>query len=117
MARAWNLRLPTRAARRARIRDFFLGEEIAALNWMHVGDFDAPPTAFHPLHEEVLRRLEDMVGQADALDFHDHLPSQEAALKELLRGRDGYAEPSTPASLAPYNLELVSLPADLCDAP
>lgn len=105
-----------RAARRVRIRDD-LREAIASLNWMHVGDFDAPPSAAHPLQREVLCRLEALVERADDLGDHGHLPSLEAAYGELLRGRDGYAEPSTPASLAPYNLELVSLPTDLCDAP
>ncbi|CAK8990488.1 unnamed protein product, partial [Durusdinium trenchii] len=57
--------------------------------------------------------LESRVSAVGDLDGHGCLPSQEAALLELLRGQDGYAEPATPASLAPFNLELVSLPEDL----
>lgn len=85
---------------------------------MHFGDFDVQPScAANPLQEEVLCRLESLVRQAGDLGHQCRLPSQEAALAELLRGQDGYAEPSTPASLAPFNLELISLPKDLSDAP
>lgn len=42
--------------------------------------------------------------------------TQEAAFYELLRGLDSYTESSTPASLAPFNLELISLPNDLSGA-
>ena len=47
---------------------------------------------------------------AGDLGNQDHLPSQEAAFRELLHGQDGYAEPSVPASLAPFKPELISLP-------
>ena len=69
------------------------------------------------LQVEVLEHVESMVELAGDLGDQSHLPSQEAALRELLHGQDGYAEPSVPASLAPFKLELISLPQDLRGAP
>ena len=54
---------------------------------------------------------------AGGLGNQDHLPSQEAAFRGLLHGQDGYAEPSVPASLAPFKPELISLAQDLVGAP
>ena len=117
MAAGLSRRSSQRLARKVRIQDD-LRELISSLNWMHFGDFDVQPScAASPLQEEVLCRLESLVRQAGDLGHQCRLPSQEAALAELLRGQDGYAEPSTPASLAPFNLELISLPKDLSDAP
>ena len=106
-----------RLGKKVRIREE-QRETIAALNWMHTGDFDAQPAgAMSALQVEVLERVESMVELAGDLGDQCHLPSQEAALRELLRGQDGYAEPSVPASLAPFKLELISLPQDLRGAP
>ena len=117
MAAGLSRRSSQRLARKVRIQDD-LRELISSLNWMHFGDFDVQPScAANPLQEEVLCRLESLVRQAGDLGHQCRLPSQEAALAELLRGQDGYAEPSTPASLAPFNLELISLPKDSSDAP
>ena len=109
-------RASQRLSKKARIREELI-ETISALNWMHVGDFDAAPLDSSPLQRDVCRYLESRVSAVGDLDGHGCLPSQEAALLELLRGQDGYAEPATPASLAPFNLELVSLPEDLTGAP
>ena len=102
-----------RLARKVRAR-FELRETISSLNWMHVGDFDARPS--QPCTQQqlqVLRRLHGLVEKAGDLGEPGHMPLREAAYKELLHGLDGYTEPSTPASLAPFNLELISLPSDL----
>eukprot|EP00435_Cladocopium_sp_Y103_P029700 s2867_g7.t1 len=110
-------RASQRLSKRARIRHE-LRELISTLNWMHVGDFDARPGPMvHPLHDVVVNYLHSMVERACDLGDQCCVPSQEAALRELLHGQDGYSEPSTPASLAPFNLELISLPQDLSDAP
>ena len=106
-----------RLAKKIRIRGE-LRETIAALNWMHTGDFDAQPAgALSNLQGEVLEHVEKTIDLAGDLGDQCHLPSQEAALRELLHGQDGYAEPSVPASLAPFKLELISLPQDLRGAP
>ena len=106
-----------RLSRKVRIRSE-LRETISALNWMHTGDFDSRPGGpSSTLQYEVLDRLERMTELAGDLGDQRHLPSQEAALRELLHGQDGYAEPSVPASLAPFKLELISLPQDLRGAP
>ncbi|CAK9038221.1 unnamed protein product [Durusdinium trenchii] len=106
-----------RLAKRVKHRHDYI-EMISSLNWMHVGDFDAQPTSGpSALQLRVLRRLDELVGQVDYSDLPGGMPSQEAAYKELLHGLDGYCEPSTPASLAPFNLELISLPGDLSTAP
>ena len=114
--RGLSRRAMQRLTRRARIRDELI-ECVSALNWMHVGDFDAAPVDSTPLQRDVCSHLESRVCAVGNLGDHGCLPSQEAALLELLRGQDGYAEPATPASLAPFNLELVSLPDDLACAP
>ena len=106
-----------RLSRKVRIHNE-LRETISALNWMHTGDFDSQPTGLtNPLQQEVLDRVNNMIDLAGDLGDLRHLPSQEAALRELLHGQDGYAEPSVPASLAPFKLELISLPQDLRGAP
>eukprot|EP00438_Fugacium_kawagutii_P024261 Skav223122 [mRNA] locus=scaffold419:830256:833692:- [translate_table: standard] len=112
-----NRRAAQRLCKRARIRDE-LRELIFTLNWMHTGDFNAQPGPLgHPPHGDVVKYLEAAVGRASNLGDLSCVPSQEAALRELLHGQDGYSELSTPASLAPFNLELISLPQDLDDAP
>ena len=56
------------------------------------------------MSEGLLRMLEN-------LGDLSHPPSMEAALGSLLQGRTDYFEPSSPVSLAHYNLELISLPS------
>lgn len=117
MVKGLSRRCAQRLSKKVKIRHE-LRELIAALNWMHCGDFDARPLGLgNPLHGEVVSRLGSLVEMAGELGNQDHLPSQEAAFRELLHGQDGYAEPSVPASLAPFKLELISLPQDLVGAP
>lgn len=117
MVRGLSRRCAQRLSKKVKIRHE-LRELIAALNWMHCGDFDARPSGVAgPLHGEVVSRLHSLVEMAGDLGNQDHLPSQEAAFRELLHGEDGYAEPAVPASLAPFKLELISLPQDLVGAP
>lgn len=98
MPRGLNRRSSQRMARKVRIRHE-VREVVSALNWMHAGDFDSQPgTAVHPLHCEVLHRLHRMVEMAGDLGDQCCVPSQEAALRELLHGQDGYI-PSLPPQL------------------
>ena len=69
---------------------------------------------FASIHSEMLHRVVTCTSQ-----WHDDrsAPSIEASLKEILKGRGGYAPASAQASLAPYEYEKVSLPGDVHDAP
>ena len=117
MVRGLNRRASQRMARQVRIQHE-QRELVSALNWMHLGTFDfRPAEGCSSMQNEVLGRLRSLVVDAGDLDDCSRQLSQEAALAELLRGQDGYSEPATPASLAPFNLELISLPSDLSDAP
>ena len=110
-------RASQRMARKVRIRHE-LRELVFALNWMHNGSFDfRPAEGCSPMQVEVLSRLSSLVTEAGDLDDCSRQLSQEAAFRELLRGQDGYTEPATPTSLAPFKLDLISLPHDLSDAP
>ena len=108
-----------RVAQRSRIR-FELREMIAALNWMHSGSFSTEPSVgggCRLCDPFVDARLCDLLRHAGRLGSLSHPPSCEAALRELLAGRDDYHSPSSPVGLAPYNLELISLPDDVKQAP
>ena len=60
-----------------------------------------------------LRRLVVDFGELGTLD---RPPSCEAALQELLKGRSEYSSDG-PTTLAPFKLDLISLPASLKDCP
>lgn len=47
----------------------------------------------------------------------ERMPTPEAALRELLKGRSDYHQPDVPVALAPYRLERVSLPTSLRGLP
>ena len=116
---AMSRRSAQRQARKSRIR-FELREMVAALNWMHTGSFSleslpgSPSWRTDPFVEQ---RLGKLVSYAGRLGTMSRPPSGEAALRELLAGNDEYNLPSSPIGLAPYNLELISLPDDLAQAP
>ena len=93
---------------------------VAALNWMHSGSFSTEPSVRGGCRLSdpfVDARLCDLLRHAGRLGSLSHPPSCEAALRELLAGRDDCHSPSSPVGLAPYNLELISLPDDVKQAP
>ncbi len=93
-------------------------EAVEALNWMarQRREFDAE--SFHPddLQQQVLSRIEGLSARASDLGTLDPVPSPEAALRELLRGRSDYAL-DQPTALATCCLERISLPKSLQGAP
>ena len=88
-------------------------EAVLCLNWMACGRWTSSPSPPDAMQAEVTARIRRLVHeQPPPVDA----PSEEAALKELLRGRSIY-EPTAAASLAPYQPGMVSLPNDLSSAP
>ena len=99
--------------------EFELCETLQALNWMHGFDFSdrsASRSSSH-IQSEVIERVSGLVDRAGALGDLQQPFTSEAALKSLLQGRSDYHEPASPIALAPFDLELISLPATLKEAP
>ena len=103
-----------RRSKRHRI-EFERSETIQALNWMHGFDFSDQPISAtpNPLQLEVIGRVDGLVHRAGDLGDLRHPFTPEAALKSLLQGRSDYHEPACPIALAPFDLDLISLPATL----
>ena len=99
--------------------EFELCETLQALNWMHGFDFTDHSTRPHSsqIQNDVIARVSGLIDRAGALGELHHPFSPEAALKSLLQGRSDYHEPTSPIALAPFDLELISLPATLKEAP
>ena len=99
--------------------EFELCETMQALNWMHGFDFTDHSAVRRPsrIQTEVIERVCGLVDRAGALGDLQHPFTPEAALKSLLQGRSDYREPTSPIALAPFDLELISLPATLKEAP
>lgn len=99
--------------------EFELCETVQALNWLHGFDFTSQSCkgSMNPLQSQVVERIRGLVERAGDLGGLQHPFTPEAALKSLLQGRSDYHEPATPIALAPFNLELISLPASLKEAP
>ena len=99
--------------------EFELSETLQALNWMHGFDFTDHSSSRPRSHiqAEVIERVSGLVDRAGALGDLQHPFTPEAALKSLLQGRSDYHEPASPIALAPFDLELISLPATLKEAP
>ena len=115
-------RASRRQAQRRSLRhriDFELSETLQALNWMQGYGFCQQSLVRSPnlLQAEVIERVQGLVERAGDLGELQHPFSPEAALKSLLHGRSDYHEPTSPIALAPFDLELISLPATLKDAP
>ena len=106
-----------RLARKCQIQTKVI-EAVEALNWMarQRKEFDAH--SFHPdeLQQQVLSRIEGLSTSASDLGTLDSIPSPEAALRELLRGRSDYGL-DQPTALATCCLERISLPKSLEGAP
>ena len=93
-------------------------EAVMALNWLAGYDFlhgtDGEPD---PLQVEVLQRIRELSKDAGNIGTLGYVPTPEAALRELLKGKSEYNQPEIPVALAPYSLERISLPASLHDLP
>ena len=93
-------------------------EAVMALNWLAGYDFlhgtDGEPD---PLQVEVLQRIRELSKDAGNIGTLGYVPTPEAALRELLKGKSEYNQPKIPVALAPYSLERISLPASLHDLP
>ena len=68
------------------------------------------------MQQQVLSRIEGLSTSASDLGTLDSIPSPEAALRELLRGRSDYGL-DQPTALATCCLERISLPKSLDGAP
>ena len=80
---------------------------------MAIGEWRAEATTPGPMQAEVLARARELVlGSSPPSDA----PSEEAALRELLRGHSLY-DSEAAVNLAPYRPGQVSLPTDLRRAP
>ena len=106
-----------RLTRKARAQED-VRETVKALNWMNGFspslEFEGPPDH---LQKQVLDRavhLTEMAWQKGTLPV---VPSEEAALAELLKGRGEYEDSSVPVTLARFEIERISLPETLDDVP
>lgn len=92
-------------------------EAVHGLNWLaghgFLHDSETPPD---DLQAEVLQ-IHLLAQDSGNLGSLERVPSSEAALQALLKGKSEYHQPSTPVALAPYKLERVSLPEDLHGLP
>ena len=86
---------------------------------MHGFDFSDQSLTGTPslLQADVITRVTGLVERAGDLGELQHSFTPEAALKSLLHGRSDYHEPACPIALAPFDLDLISLPATLKGAP
>ena len=104
--------------RKIRVRET-TNEAIRGLNWLAgKSDFlhgtDGAPDS---LQQEVLQRIQILANMTNDIGSFDKIPSPEAALAELLKGRSDYQQSAAPIALAPYSLERVSLPESLHGLP
>ena len=92
-------------------------EAIAAFNWLS-GAKSFSNSWFQPddLQLEVLNRVNYLAGLCQEKASLDRIPSPEAALSALLRGRSEYGS-DPPTALATCSLERISLPEDVSKAP
>lgn len=81
-------------------------QAVEALNWMARQRREFSADSFHPddLQQQVLSRIEGLSTRASDLGTLDSIPSPEAALRELLRGRSDYGL-DQPTALATCCLE------------
>ena len=106
-----------RRSRKARINED-VDEAVMALNWLHDGKFHSPSMEPNANQQATIVRTQLLAKHAGGCHSCSGLPpTPEAALSTLLQGRDDYHVPSSPVSLAPFNLELISLPVSLDGAP
>ena len=86
-------------------------EAVNALNWMAGQRFlHGTEGGCGPLRTEVLLRIQRLAREAGNLGSLERVPTPEAALRELLKGKSEYNQPEN-------NLERVSLPESLHDLP
>lgn len=89
-----------------------VNQVIDSLNWM-AGCKDASPIPLSSMQEGVLARLEGLVFDQKP---SANVPSNEEALRELLKGGTPYDFGSSQETLASYQSELVSVPEALSEA-
>ena len=110
----------SRCGRRRRWVADRVSEMAAALNWMHgfKGEDSEHIAAFplelshgvvDPVRLGVLARLEAAARRGLGVAPHD----PQTALRLILRGRSPYDERASAVTLAPFRLELLSLPGDV----
>ena len=110
-ASTWHRGLFLMACAAAVRREF--DRSVRAWNWRAMGPSVEGPGPATPLQQEVLARVEDLVASAAP---PSDAPSEEAALRELLRGHSVY-EPVSAVNMAPYRPGELSLPSCLRQAP
>ena len=88
-----------------------------ALNWMHDGRFHLPSAPANTKQVQVAERTHGLAKSAAETGQLGPVPAPKPALSTLLQGRDDYSMPSAPVALAPFSLELISLPDSLEGAP
>lgn len=90
-----------------------VNQVIDSLNWM-AGCKDASPIPLSSMQEDVLARLEGLVFDQKP---SANVPSNEEALRELLKGGTPYDFGSSQETLASYQSELVSVPDSVKHCP
>ena len=119
---------------RVRRRAALLNETVDALNWLggykepaatstggsYAYPLGAPGVSSGLLHDtmvgEVLTRLDGLISNREPTSVAPP-PTPQAALRKLLQGRCAYDARMGPVSLAPFKLDLLSLPEDTASCP
>ena len=114
---SYSRRCQQRVHRRARATED-VREAVKALNWMngfspHL-EFSGVP---NDMQNQVVGRAMHLTNQVWKPGTLPQVPTEEAALRELLKGRGEYEDSSTPASLARFDIGRISLPETLDDVP
>ena len=92
-------------------------EAVASLNWLAGRDGQQNSLlSLDALQTEVLRRVRYLSGLCHDKGSLDRVPTPEAALSALLRGRSEYGS-DPPTALATCSLERISLPENVANAP
>ncbi|CAJ1441652.1 unnamed protein product [Effrenium voratum] len=106
-----------RFCRKARMQDD-IRETVKALNWMNGFspslEFEGQPD---DMQTQVLGRAVHLTKLAWGPGTLPTVPPEEAALRELLKGRSEYEDSSLPVTLARFEIERISLPETLEGVP
>ena len=91
-------------------------DAVKSLNWLH-GTTGADTFVADNLLHEVLRRCFHLANLAAARPSDGPLPTPEATLRALLKGRGEYHTSTSPVAVAPFKLERISVPESLHGSP
>lgn len=91
-------------------------DAVKSLNWLH-GTPGADTFEADNLQHEVLRRCFHLANLAAARPSDGPLPTPEATLRALLKGRGEYHTSTSPVAVAPFKLERISVPESLHGSP